>query len=96
MGPPRRATPASAGKLTVDPDVVAERLGDDLVLVHLKTNKIYELNSTATRIFELAKAGHDRAGIEAQLLAEYAVEAPALAENLDAALARLVELGLLK
>jgi hypothetical protein len=96
MGPPLRGTPAFAGKLTVDPDVVAERLGDDLVLVHLKTNKIYELNSTATRIFELAKAGHDRAGIETQLLAEYAVDQPALAENLEAALARLVELGLLK
>jgi hypothetical protein len=96
MPPPERAAPPSGGKLSVDPDVVAERLGEDLVLVHLKTNKIYELNSTATRIFELAKAGHDRSEIEGRLLEEYDVDRPALVENLDAVFAQLVRLGLLR
>jgi hypothetical protein len=40
-------------KLETNPDVVARRLGDELVLVHLGTNRIFRLNHTAARLWEL-------------------------------------------
>jgi Coenzyme PQQ synthesis protein D (PqqD) len=40
--------------LTWNPDVVARRLGDASVLVDLRTNRIFELNLTAARLWELA------------------------------------------
>jgi hypothetical protein len=43
--------------LRVRPDVLARRLGDAIVLVHLHTNRIYELNATGARIFELLREG---------------------------------------
>jgi hypothetical protein len=41
----------------VRPDVMARRLGDAIVLVHLQTNRIYELNATGARIWELLESG---------------------------------------
>jgi len=43
--------------LRVRPDVLARRLGDAVVLVHLHTNRIYELNTTGARIWELLQEG---------------------------------------
>lgn len=36
-----------------DPDVLARRLGEEIVLVHLKTNRMYSLNRTGARVWEL-------------------------------------------
>jgi hypothetical protein len=91
-----RASPEVPGRLTVDPDVVAERVGDSLVLVHLETNRIYELNPTAARVFELMREGKDRAAIEAVLLEEFAVEPAALAASFDSFLAELRRLELVR
>lgn len=91
-----RASPEVPRRLTVDPDVVAERVGDSVVLVHLETNRIYELNPTAARVFELLREGKDRAAIEAVLLEEFAVEPAALAANLDVLLAELRRQELLR
>jgi len=81
------AAPGPAGSLSVDPNVIAERVGDSFVLVHLETNRIFELNATAARIFELLRAGHGRQEIEARLLDEFDV-APEVAVT---AFDRLVE-----
>ena len=39
------------------PDVIARRVGETAVLVHLGSNRIYELNDTGARIWELAGDG---------------------------------------
>ena len=39
------------------PDVVARRLDDEVVLVHLGTNRIYKLNATGGRYWELLEEG---------------------------------------
>src|SRR5829696_3032146 len=41
------------------PDVSWRRLGDEVVIVHLKTNQIYRLNRTAARFWELVAEGSD-------------------------------------
>jgi PqqD family protein of HPr-rel-A system len=81
----------TAAELRVDPAVVAERVGDGAVVVHLETNQILELNATAARLFELLRGGATRAEIEATLLAEYDVEPETLRRQLDELLARLRE-----
>ncbi len=66
-------------------DVVARRVEDDVVLVNLRTNRIYALNRTGARAWELLEAGNDRAQIAAGLRAEFDVRE----EDLDGELGRL-------
>jgi hypothetical protein len=72
------------------PGVLASRLGEEMVLVHLETNQIYELNRTAARLWELAGAGCRRDALERQLLSEFAVGEAELAQEVDALLTALV------
>jgi len=71
--------------------VVAERVGDRVVVVHLESNQIFELNDTAARLFELLRAGTARSEIESTMLAEFDVDRETLARQFDALLARLRE-----
>ena len=72
-----------------NPDVVYRRLGDEVVLVHLRTNQIFALNETGARFWELLSAGRDRDEIETVLLAEFDVSAADLAHEIDELLAAL-------
>jgi len=65
------------------PDVVHQRVGDDLVLVHLKTNEIFALNPTAARFWELLTEDKSRAEIEETMLAEYDVSREQLRGEID-------------
>ena len=66
------------------PDVVSRRLGDEVVLVHLRTNRIFALSPTGARFWELLSEGKSRPEIEAQLLSEYDVSAEAVSAEIDA------------
>jgi hypothetical protein len=52
-------------------DVVARQLGDSAVLIRLTTNRIYELNPTGARIWELVGSGADVGSILATLTEEF-------------------------
>ncbi|HET9369108.1 MAG TPA: PqqD family protein [Vicinamibacterales bacterium] len=71
--------PSAARPVTPAPDVVARRLGDGAVLVHLPTNKIFELNETGARVWELIASGKTIAAMTSALVEEYDVD-PADAE----------------
>ena len=75
-------------------DVVWRRLDDDVVLVQLRTNRIYSLNTTAARAWELLSAGADRSEIERTLLNEFEVDPGDLCSSLDELLQRLSEADL--
>ena len=64
----------------LNPEVIARRLGDGAVLVHLPTSRIFELNDTAMRVWELLGEGLDAAGIEAHLASEYDTGAQAASQ----------------
>lgn len=56
-----------------NPNVLFKRLGDEMVLFHLETDRFYELNGTAARFWELVSAGHDAARVRQEILEEFAV-----------------------
>ena len=68
-----RPAPATRSLPAPNPDVVSRRLGDEVVLVHLKTNRIFSLSPTGARFWELLSDGKSRTEIEAALLQEYEV-----------------------
>lgn len=77
-----------------DSDVVWRRLGDDVVLVQLRTNRIYSLNQTAARAWELLSEGAVREEMERSLLDEFDVEAAELRSSLDELFEQLTTAGL--
>jgi coenzyme PQQ synthesis protein D (PqqD) len=75
-------------------DVVYRELNGEIVLVHLGTDRIYALNETGARFWELLAAGGDRAAISVQLLDEFAVEPAKLDAEIEALVADLARAGL--
>jgi len=66
-----------------------------LVVVNLGTNRIYELNGTASRVWELLEAGSGRTELEETLLEAFDVERPVVSEAIDRMLAQLSAEGLI-
>ena len=54
--------------------VVSSRLGDAGVLVHLKTNQIFELNTTGLRVWELLGEGLEFEQVVGLLGSEFEVD----------------------
>ena len=52
---------------------MSRRLDDQVVLVNLQTSRIFELNRTGARLWELLGEGFSESQIVAQLLAEFEV-----------------------
>jgi hypothetical protein len=64
-------------------DVVSSRLGDEVVLVDLRTDDILVLNGTGARIWELLADGHDPGAAREILLAEFDVGEAELAREVE-------------
>lgn len=77
-------------------DVVYRELGDESVLVHLATNRIYALNPTAARFWSLLSSGRDRDEIERVLLDEFEVTETEVRAEIDRLAASLREEGLVE
>jgi hypothetical protein len=71
------------------PDVVSTRVGDEVVLVHLGTERILSLNCTAARLWDLLCAGTDWADVKQMMLDEFDVTEAQLAAELERLLASL-------
>ena len=78
MGP---LTPVS--RVRPDPSVLAKRVDDEIVLVHLETNRIYELNRTAAFLWDALAPGLTQAELEERLALEFDVERDELAREID-------------
>ena len=76
--------------------VAFRRLGDEVVLVHLKTNRILSLSPTGARFWELLADGDSRPEIEAQLLREYDVPKEQVSAEIDSLLRSLRAEGLVR
>jgi hypothetical protein len=75
-------------------DAVSNRLGDGGVVVNLRTNRIFELNATGMRAWELIGEGHTRGEIERRLESEFEVEPARVRAELSTLLADLAREGL--
>jgi coenzyme PQQ synthesis protein D (PqqD) len=78
-----------ASEMKPNPNVLFRRLGDDIVLFHLETDRFYELNGTAARFWELLNAGHDEVDARRQILEEFVVDPDQLASEAEALLSSL-------
>ncbi|MEO5896085.1 MAG: PqqD family protein, partial [Vicinamibacterales bacterium] len=76
-------------------DVVSSRMGDTGVLVHLRTNRIFEVNATGLRIWELAADGRTLLDIKETLQREFEVDTDRLEAELLALVAELTREGIL-
>jgi coenzyme PQQ synthesis protein D (PqqD) len=64
----------SARRFACVPDVVWKDVDGDVVLVHLQTNRIYELNRTGARLWALLNEGKSVDEAEKILTEEFAVD----------------------
>lgn len=62
-------------QLTPSPDAVESRVGDETVILHLKSGVYFGLDATGTRIWALVKEGVAPAAISARLTEEFDVTA---------------------
>ena len=80
--------------LRPNPEVIAKRLDQATVLVDISTSRIFELNETGTRIWELLGQGLNVEQIVQHLVSEFEVEDSHAAEELKALLSQLRDQGL--
>jgi hypothetical protein len=81
--------------LRPNPDVLSKRLDEAAVLVDIATNRIFELNETGTRAWELVCQGFDADQIAHQLVDEFDVQPERAAYELNELIVRLRAEGLL-
>jgi len=91
-----QAAPASLGRFAPDPAVTAQTLGDQLVLVQLRTGATFRLNQTGQLIWELAGSGHSAADIVARLAAAFPAATDRLPEDTELLLQELLRHQLLQ
>jgi len=78
----------------VGPDVVGRRLDDRFVVVNLRTNRIYELNRTASALWELLEEGTDVSQLEAKMRERFDVAPDELRREVDQVMRRMTDAGL--
>ncbi len=83
-------------RVYANPAVVARRVGAETVLVHLETNRIYGLNETAGRLWELTQAGVAPELIPSRLQGEYQVDESELRREVETTLEQLIQNDLVR
>src|SRR5688500_4964981 len=76
------------------PDVVSSRVGHTGGLVHLQTNRIFELNATGVRVWELLEPTRTLGEVADILLREFDVERSQLKVEIEALIESLRREGL--
>jgi len=79
-----------------DPDVVARRVDDEIVLVHLGTSQIFALNPTGARFWELLQGCDSWEEIEGVLRTEFEVSQKVLRTSIAGLIASLETAGLVR
>jgi hypothetical protein len=70
-------------------DAVYNRIGNEGVIIHMKTNRIYDLNRTAVRFWELLSTGHNQVEIKQIMLQEFEVSESQLSTEMETLLTSL-------
>ncbi len=83
------------GQCFPNPEVVFKRLDDRMVLVHLGTNQIFELNDTGARVWELLQEGLATDSLFDRLTDEFEVDSTTLREEIASLLTELADEGLI-
>lgn len=89
-----RPTPPAAIRL--NPDVIARHLGESAVLVHLPTNRVFELNHTGARVWDLIGEGMPFETIVRTLAEEFDMDADGVSADVTDLIAWLRDEGLIQ
>lgn len=82
-------------RVTPQADVLVRRMGDEAVVLNLKTETYYMLNSTSIRMWEALTGSDSVDSAIAQLLEEYDVDPAELRADVDALIATLTRAQLI-
>lgn len=82
--------------LKVNSDTLFQRLEDGAVLLHMKSDRFYNLNRTGARFWELLNEGHDLDHVQEQMLREFDVEPAALEKEIKDMIASLQKEDLIR
>jgi len=69
----RKSDPAPFDSVKPNPNVISRRLGDEIVLFHLDSDRFYELNGTAARFWELLSEQASSARVFEDMVREFNV-----------------------
>jgi hypothetical protein len=92
-----KVSKAAPGAMPLHPnsDVIAKRLDQTSVLVHIPTNRIFELNETGSRVWEMIGQSLNADQIVQRLADEFDVEQAQAADEVNELVTRLRDEGLL-
>jgi len=78
-----------------NPEAIYQRVGSDVIIINLKNDRIYSLNKTAGRFWELLMAEMTIPEIKKQLVVEFEVDRESLNREIQIVLNNLVQEGLI-
>lgn len=81
-------------QLAINESLLAERVGNDMVLVEPQTGQYYQLNEVATRMFEMMLAGETDGEIVRQIGQEFEADAELIRRDLAGLVDSLLDRGL--
>ncbi len=87
---PDEEWPAATATVQRNPGVVFQPMDAGAILVHMETDRIYELNATATRLWELLDTTCSIPAIRQQMLSEFDVDETVLQREIASTLQSLV------
>jgi hypothetical protein len=77
-------------RFQISPNAVAKPMENSVVLIHLGTEKIFELNPTAARIWDLIAEGLTREDIHSRICVEFDVPREVAAQEMEELLSSLI------
>ena len=77
-------------RFQISPHALVKQMGNSVVLVHLGTEKIFELNPTAARIWDLLAEGLTREDIHSRICEEFDVPGEIASQEIEELLSSLI------
>jgi len=77
-----------------NPEVLASKLPNETVLFHMGNDRLYQLNGTATRVWDLLSSGCGTDEIRDRMSAEFEIDSEQLAREIESLLLSLDAEGL--
>jgi hypothetical protein len=80
-------------KISLTPNILSKRLGEELILINLETDRIFSLNLTGAKAWEIIEDTKDLDLVKKGLLDQFDVSPELLDEELDRILNALIAEG---
>lgn len=92
----RMPVPASGVTVTITPEVACQKVGEEIVLLHLETGIYYGLDPVGARVWELLVLSGTLQNVLEVLETEYEVDAGTLERDVTRLLEELLTQGLVR